>query len=358
MKHPLFIVLALMSLPLACKHEEATDKISDTKMMSSKDLSEVGVMILERKAFQKEIISNGKLRALEKSTLAFGVGEEIVKMNYRNGDFVEKGTVIASLDKEALQSRLTQVRLQFDKAVLNLKDILIGQGYELSDSADIPGELFQTAKLLSGYSAAGNELNTTMQQLRKSDLRAPFSGLLSGIEHNLHDRIGATEEYCKLINTSAFLVSFDVLESEISDIQIGKEVEVSPFSVDHYIYAGNIFEINPVVDEHGLIRIKALIASDDKLMEGMNMKVRIRTHIPDKLSVPKSAVLIRQNKDVLFKYSSGKAIWTYVEKELENSSSYAVSLQPNSIGSLDAGDTVIIKGNLNLAHESEVQIVK
>ena len=180
--------------------------------------------------------------------------------------------------------------------------------------------------------------------------------MLSGIKHNVHDRIGATEIYCTLIDQSKFLVGFDVLETEIMDIETGKRVEISPFSSEGYQSEGIVYEIDPVVDEHGLIRVNALIESTRGLMEGMNMKVRIRIMVPDKLVVPKSAVLIRQNKDVLFKYSNGKAIWTYVIKELENSTSYAVMLQPNSIGSLNEGDTIIVSGNLNLAHESDVVI--
>lgn len=356
MKYSYIILLAVILGTTSCKHEKAQDTISETKMMSAKDLNEVGVILLEKIPFQKEIISNGKLTALQKSTLSFGVGEEIVQQNYKNGDYVEKEGLIASLNKETLENKLRQAKLQFEKASLDLEDILIGQGYVLADTATIPEELLHTAKLLSGYTSAKNELSTNRQSIHKSNLRAPFSGVLSGIEHNLHDRIGGSEDYCLLINNSSFLLSFDVLESEIEDISLNKAVEASPFSSDQFSYKGRIYEINPVVDEHGLIKIKALIESTSGLLEGMNMKVRVRTSIPNKLVVPKSAVLIRQNKDVVFKYSKGKAIWTYVQKEYENSTSYAILFQANSIGSLGQGDTIIVSGNLNLAHESEVTI--
>lgn len=352
------IFLPLLFLALSCKHEVAQDSISQTKILADKNLNEVRVLKLEKTSFHKEIISNGKLTALQKSTLTFGVGEEIVEKNYKNGDFVEKGTVIASLNKEALCNKRKQVQLRYKKAILELQDILIGQGYELSDTTFMPDDLLETTKLLSGYSVAENELIATNLSICKTDLRVPFSGILTGIKHNVHDRIGASEIYCTLINNEAFLVCFEVLESEIEDIKPYKIIKAAPFSSNHFKYTGSIYEINPVVDENGLIQVKAILESTTGLMEGMNMKVRVRTMVPNKLIVPKSAVLIRQNKDVLFKYSGGKAIWTYIIKEFENSSSYAVKLQPNSIGSLEAGDTVIISGNLNLAHESEVQIRK
>jgi membrane fusion protein, multidrug efflux system len=358
MKYGLLLFLPVIIGITSCNNEKASDNISESRMLVEQDLNEVQAIRLKMQPFQKEIISNGKLAALQKSTLAFGVGERIVQKHFKNGDFVQKGTVIASLSKTDLKSQLKQAQFRLEKARLDLEDVLIGQGYDLSDTASIPDELFKTAKLLSGYTSALNDHENTMLALQKTDLLAPFSGVLSGIKHNVHDRIGASEIYCTLIDQSKFLVGFDVLETEIMDIKTGKKVEIAPFSSQKYQITGVVYEIDPVVDEHGLIRVNALIESTRGLMEGMNMKVRVRTMVPDKLVVPKSAVLIRQNKDVLFKYSNGKAIWTYVIKELENSTSYAVKLQPNSIGSLTESDTIIVSGNLNLAHESEVIITQ
>ena len=351
----LFLMLSLLSF--SCKNENNnTEDTKDPGTNSTIEINEVEVMVLHQKPFVKEIICNGKISALEKSSLTFGVGEIIISKPFKNGDYIKKGTVIASLDKESLLKQLSQQQLQLYKATIDLEDKLISQGYTITDTANIPGELLLRAKLLSGYSTAQLELSNTKKSIHKSDLTAPFSGILSGIKHNLFDRISAGEEYCTIINTSSFMAEFCVLESEIGDISIGKEVEESSFSSDEFTIEGKIIEINPVVDDNGLIQVKALLNSSTGLMEGMNVKVRVKSSIPGKLVVPKSTVLIRQNKDVLFKYSGGKAIWTYIEKEYENSDSYAVKFKEGSIGSLNAEDTVIISGNLNLAHESDVQI--
>ncbi len=358
MKHPIIAILVLSVWISSCKNEKAVDNIAESRINTEASINEVKVMYLKEQDFQKEIVSNGKLEALQKAELTFEVGERILKKNYKNGDAVQKGAIIASLNKEALMNQLNQAQIRYDKAKLDLEDILIGQGYEMKNTAAIPDELLATAKLLSGYASALSELENTKLSIKKSDLHAPFSGIVSGIEHNVYDRIGASEVYCTLIDQSKFLVSFDVLESEIGEIKTGKEIEAAPFSTEKFEYMGTVYEINPVVDKHGLIKVGALIESTRGLMEGMNMKVRVRTSVPGKLVVPKTAVLIRQNKDILFKYTGdGKAVWTYIIKELENSTSYAVTLQPNSVGSLQAGDTIIVSGNRNLAHESDVVIV-
>jgi multidrug efflux pump subunit AcrA (membrane-fusion protein) len=83
----------------------------------------------------------------------------------------------------------------------------------------------------------------------------------------------------------------------------------------------------------------------------MNVKVMVRTEIPNRLIIPKNAMVLRQNKEVVFTVQKDSiAIWNYVKTGYENSSHYTIK------EGLKAGDTVIVSGNVNLAHESTVEI--
>jgi len=57
----------------------------------------------------------------------------------------------------------------------------------------------------------------------------------------------------------------------------------------------------------------------------------------------------------LFRIINGKAFWTYVKTEFENSNSYTVKANADRGAEINVGDTIIISNNLNLAHESEVE---
>ena len=86
----------------------------------------------------------------------------------------------------------------------------------------------------------------------------------------------------------------------------------------------------------------------------MNVKVSIKETIINQLVVPKQAVVLRQNHEVLFRYTKGSAYWTYINVLYENENQYSVEAVEGA--TLEPGDTVIISNNLNLAHESEVEI--
>ncbi len=88
----------------------------------------------------------------------------------------------------------------------------------------------------------------------------------------------------------------------------------------------------------------------------MQVKVSVKKSVPEQLVVPKEAVVLRLNQEVLFRYTDGIAYWTYVQTGLENSQHYTVIVHPDKGASLDSGDTVIISDNLNQAHESKVEL--
>jgi multidrug efflux pump subunit AcrA (membrane-fusion protein) len=168
--------------------------------------------------------------------------------------------------------------------------------------------------------------------------------------------VGNGVEFCTLIDNSLFEVEFPVLEPELTEVTVGKEVKVIPFSMQDKIFKGRITEINPMVDENGQIQLKALLGQSGQLMDGMNVQVLVENAIPAQLVVPKPAVVQRDNQEVLFRIVGGKAYWTYVQTLFENSDSYSVIAHPDKGATLEAGDTVIVSGNLNLAHESSVVV--
>ena len=126
-------------------------------------------------------------------------------------------------------------------------------------------------------------------------------------------------------------------------------VGIIPYINDSTLISGKITQINPQVDDNGLVKVKAEFQNNGRLIDGMNVKVVIRKPVPDRLVVPKEALVIRQGKDVIFIRQDSLAIWKYVTVEFENSTSLSIK------EGLSAGDLVIISGNINLAHETTVR---
>ncbi len=352
------LIFFLCPLVLACsaKNPDGEKENKESKRAYLPEKNPVEVMVVQEGTFKEEMVSNGKLSARRKSVLTFDAGGVLAELNYRNGDRVRKGVVIARLRQDQLRQACRQAELDLEKARIDLQDLLIGQGYEPADSASVPPGVMQVARIRSGYLDALHALKNAEANLQGSVLNAPFTGILANLEYKIHEHVPAGKAFCTLLDRQWYRVEFSVLETEISRINLHKPVRIALFSDPGRSFRGEIVEINPVIDENGLVQVAAQTPGAKGLMDGMNVKVYIENNIPGQLVVPRQAVVLRQNQEVLFKYTGGIAYWTYVQVLHENSTNCAVIAHPDKVASLAPGDTVIVSGNLNLAHESPVTI--
>ncbi|MDR1755695.1 MAG: efflux RND transporter periplasmic adaptor subunit [Culturomica sp.] len=313
--------------------------------------AEVKVLRLERRDFNYELISNGTVMAMHKAELRFPSQDMVQKIYVRNGERVTAGQKIAEQDKFRVEMAMKQAREALEQAKLDLQDALIGQGFAWSDSLNIPAEVMRIARIRSNYDYCLNQFTNSRHQFEEATLVAPFSGVVANIVVKEYNLPGGNP-FCTIIDNQHPEVVFSVLENELPLINPGDRLLLSPFSQPDYTVEGRITEINPVIDRNGMVRVKASVSNrDNRFYEGMNVKVRVQRLLGDRLVIPKSALLLRNNRKVVFTLKGDRAQWVYVETAQENTDSYVVTEK------LQAGDSVIYEGNLHLAHEAQVVVV-
>lgn len=340
----------------ACTPRNKQTDVDSSRIEQASHVTKVEIQALERTDFPVQLLSNGHIYAARKAVLSFGATGRIAEAPVRNGQRIGRDGVIASLDRPDLRLAEESARISLKKAEIDLFDILAGQGYASGDTTLVPQESLSIAKIRSGYSAARNELFRARQALDGTVLKAPFPGRVADISLYPHQLVG-TDPYCTLLDDSWMSVVFTVMESEYAFISKGLSVTVIPFAEERLSYRGTIEEINPSVDRNGQVVVRAKVRNDGALLDGMNVHVVVEKMIPNCLVVPRGAVVIRDNLDVLFTYTNdGKAHWTYVNILASNGSSHVVEANAERGSSLSPGDYVIVSGNLNLADGSSVSL--
>lgn len=342
--------MVFLVIAVGCTKHQSPEQAAEVKDKTEIDemTAEVQVMPLAYTDFSYELLSNGSIAAMHKADLRFQSQEIIRKIYVKNGDRVVKGQQLAALDQFKLESSLRMSENAFGRAELELQDVLIGQGYSLKDSANIPAEVLRIAKIRSGYTQEQNNLNLARYNLDAATLYAPFDGVVANLTAKEFNQPGS-EAFCTLIDNRHPEVVFNILENELSLVKLNDKVIVSPFSQAEYELIGKVTEINPLIDKNGMVRIKAVIANPEHVfVEGMHVKVRVQRVMNKQLVIPKTALVLRSNRKVVFTLNKGKAMWNYVQTAQENSDSYVVT------EGVHAGDTIIYSGNINLAHEAPV----
>jgi len=313
----------------------------------------VETTVIQREDFTREIISNGKLAAIQKAELYFENEGIIENVPVKNGQPVSKGTTLATLQNNDYRFAFEKARVSLESAGIEKTDDLLSMGYKDAEEKDIPAEHLRIANIRSGYNQAKLDFEEAQRTLENATLKAPFAGKVEGVKQKPFEKANLAEPFCTLINDARFTIEFPLLETEISEVENGQQVTVTPVAGAKPT-TGSITEINPRIDENGLVWLKAEVSNPGGYLEGMNVKVSIKKTVPNQLVVPKQAVVLRQNREVLFRYTRNIAYWTYVNVLDENESQYSVEAAEGA--TLEPGDTVIISNNLNLAHESEVEI--
>ena len=353
--HKLSVKIILISvIPVVLSGCNNPDSKNPTTKKAEGNAAPVGVQTtpVETGTFERETLSNGQLKPLHKATLSFERSGILNKLNIANGQNVQKGDTLAVLNTRQALLEVEQARIQIKKARTELLDLLMTQrGNELADTARLSPQKKNHLLIKSGLSAARMRLKETRLNYRHCFVTAPFSGRVANVELNNHNRVNTGDELCLLIDDRRWLIEFSLLESEVGNVEPGQGVEVMPLDAENKTLKAKVSAINPVVDKNGLVTLHALLRdSPSWLMDGRNVKVKVIHTIPGQLVVPRKALVLRSNRQVVFVYKNGLAKWVYVEVVAENSDRIAVK------GNLQAGDKVIITNNMNLAHDAKVTL--
>jgi RND family efflux transporter MFP subunit len=346
-KH-LFTLLIIISLIISCKPKTAENLEEMARRSSHPEAVLVKTVKLEPSTFYHELVSNGKTYSSEKAVVPFKVNGIIKELPIRNGQKVNAGELLAVIEDFEYRSQLESSKQNFEKAEINFKDDLYSK-YLTFDTSGLAPDKIKTSRIRSGLNDAITALNLAEYNYNNTRIYSPISGVVANLEALEWNPSQNYKSLCTIIQDQTMEVEFPVIESEYGFISKGMPVGIIPFINDSTMITGRITQINPQVDETGMIKVKAGFRNNGRLIDGMNVKVVIRKPVPDRLVVPKEALVIRQGKDVIFVRQDSLAIWKYVTVEFENSTSVSVK------EGLEPGDLVIVSGNVNLAHETIVR---
>jgi membrane fusion protein, multidrug efflux system len=337
---------------LSCKSRDE-ENFNSGKREHTDDVNVVVTSKAKKGTFYKEFENNGTLEACQKAILHFDESGNIASVNVKNGQWVKRGAVLAKVEDTQQRFNYEKACRTLDRSRLSLEESLINQGYTLADSAQIPKSIMQIALTRSGYPDAVNEKILAAHRLKRTKVIAPFDGIVADLEARPNNETAIYNSFCTLIDNHEFEVSFPILEAEMAELEAGMQVEIIPFAFDQDTIFGKLSEINPKVEENGMVKTKAFVKNkNNKLVEGMNVKVLIKKPLGKKTYIPKEAVTLRQEKNVVFVCQDDTAYWHYVDVGESNSRFTVINK------GVSEGEEVIVEGHFNLAHLALVKVVE
>jgi membrane fusion protein, multidrug efflux system len=348
--------LGVLSLLLfSCtKAEDKSQEIPSESFRNEVAATEVRTATAERKSFDYLINAIGKLEAQSEVKALVEREGYLEKVQVQEGQYVQKGQLIATLDRREAEFALEKAKIAVIKAQTEL-DVLKTQFHLALESADsaVAKKVQSRIRVDSGLSLAEVELKEAELNLSRCEVRAPVSGKIANIKFRQGSLVTKNAEFAEILSTDRLLLRVNVLESDIPLISSNQRAEVYPISDSQNAIEGRVSAINPQVDENGLVQVSITLNSVKNLLPGMNARAIIRAPQSNSLVVPKDAVVYRSGRAVVFTVENGKeSKWNYVEVGKDNGQEIEI------LDGIPENSTVITTNNLQLAHQAPVQLVK
>ncbi len=207
---------------------------------------------------------------------------------------------------------------------------------------------------MSGLSNAIASYDKAKLNLSYTKLASPINGLIADCNISKGSYVRSGDLCMRVIDISSIKMQCEVTESDIVNIRTGDPVEAEFIALPGKKFNGKVIEINPYIDlEKRTAKVTVLLSNPDFLIKpGMFASVKIGSSIfSNVLLIPHSALLVRENRTLVFTIEDGLAQWKYVTVGKSNDQYYIIK------EGLKAGDTLIVNGNYNLAHQSKVKIL-
>jgi len=348
------VLLCLSCGDKATSNSEETDMIEAVGEKSMVDANNsVKVMRCSKQPFARRQLLTGVLKADQKASITFEVTGVINYLKAKNGDFIRQGEVIATLDHTEEEYARAQAVLTLEEVQMKKNDRLIMDGGDEGQDGSVSPRKLKQINTLTGYDKALQDLKEIDFRISRKTIKAPFSGTVADLMVKPYEMVGAGQKLCTLLNPSTFEASFMMLEGQAVNIRKGQNVKIHPISQSDQTINAIIHQINPVVNDQGLVEVRAKIGKNaQRLFENMNIRVIIEEVIQSAILIPKTALVRREDRDVVFTYDkeTSRAKWHYVKVLEENDTHYAIT------EGIKEGDMVIYQGNLNLNHDAQVEI--
>lgn len=340
------------------------------------------------------VYADGAIRTPRSVTIKTKVGGELRSVLVRDGDHVRRGQVLARIDAREYEialeesrykhlQALSQMAAEDDTFTVNnsaLKAFRAGRDdlESLLHKGAITREEYQSRilELEMNSLQAGAFRDAVFEQrtgladarmaeeraklnLEYTEIRAPFAGIVQGLTMVTGEMLTVGSPVCTIFNNDHLEASVNVLEADLGHLSEGRPVLLAiPATGDTLQTAIDV--ISPTLDQASRT-CEVLIRFDNpegRYRPGMFVRAQIAGVVyQDKLLAPKDALLIRDNRPLVFKKEGDRARWLYVDVGLQNDE-WVEILKVYSGGSLAPGDEVVVSDHLTLAHEARIKVRK
>ena len=295
-----------------------------------------------RTVSQTEVYSS-TVQAYAVNNIAPQSSNRIQKINVDVGSYVNKGQILAEMDKV----QLTQQKLQLansEKELKRLKQLYEQGGLSQSD--------FEAVELQ--YNVAKASYDNLEQN---TILRSPITGVVTARNYDRGDMYAMAQPIFTVQQITPVKLLVGVSETDYTKVKAGQKVDIAADALPGKTFTGKVNKIYPTMDAAShTFSVEVLVTNADKaLRPGMYCKVTLNFGDRQSPVVPDEAVVKQLGSGQRFVYilnDDGTVRSSAVTLGRHVGNSYEI------LSGVNPGDRVAVSGASALKDGSKVEIVE
>lgn len=280
-------------------------------------------------------IISGSLQAKKQADLRAEVSAIVLQVLKDNGDKVQKGDLLVRLDDTAFRQALSSAQEaeraaqqgfdQAERQFNRLKTLSVSGA--VSTQAKEDAELRRNTAQ-SDLAAARTRVVQDQQQLARTEVRAPFAGIVGKREVSNGDTAQIGKALLKVIDPTSIRLEGFIPADQILQIKTGQAVNFYINGAHNQAFEGQVERISPVADATTRqVGVQVALKDNSQLTVGLFAEGRVQSEIKQGLTIPEASLV--QQGDHAYVWRVHNGVLNKVEVQLAGrdvqSGDYAIS---------------------------------
>ena len=266
----------------------------------------------------------GSVEAERRADLRAEVPAIVLAVLKENGDPVRRGDLLVRLDPTAIRDALTSAEasaraagLAYEQAERQYQRILKLRQENMVSAQQLEDAAIQRNSAQSEAEAARTRVVAARQQLERTEVRAPFDGLVSNRKVSAGDTASVGKELMQVMDPASMRFEGRVSADSIGEVAAGQIVHFRVQGFDDADFAGTVVRVNPTANETTR-QVEVLVSFDNPVqipgVAGLYAEGRIESQSAARLTV--AAPSIQRDGDNAFAWRFRDGVLAQVSLDL------------------------------------------
>ncbi len=263
--------------PVLKKHKKDAEKKTAAEIPPP-----VKVYKVAHVSFRDTLPSLGTIKGFREYDLRFPTAGNIEYINFKEGERITQGDIIASLDQKEALLKLEYAKIEMEKQA---------KLFEL-------GNIVETKLKQSQL-----EYQSAKVELEKTNLIAFSDGYMGALEVDKGSYVTPQDKVGAFVDIKDVYIEFGIIEKDIPKVKEGQNVEVTVESYPDQVFKGKIDSVAPIVEGRSrTVKVRSKLSNvDEKIKPGMFGRVNVLVYEKENaLVIPSSSFKKKEDQYLVF----------------------------------------------------------